>query len=131
MTVFDDPKTTHKPGATQMLAAWESGFVEEMDTTAIGWAVQRLGAGREKAGEPVDPHAGILFHARRGAWIERGQPLATLYATGPELLAEPVAILKQAVRIAATPPEPVALVSRIFTRENAEKHLQDTVKVVG
>lgn len=131
VTVFDDPKTTHKPGATQMLAAWESGFVEQMDTTAIGWAVQRLGAGREKAGEPVDPHAGILFHARRGARIERGQPLATLYATGPELLAEPVAILKQAVRIAATPPEPVALVSRIFTRENAEKHLQDAVKVVG
>ena len=50
-----------------MVEAWESGFVAEMDTTALGWAVQRTGAGREKAGEPVDPHAGILFHARRGA----------------------------------------------------------------
>ena len=81
-TVFDDP-TFHKPGATQVLEAWESGFISAMDTTEIGWAVQRTGAGREKAGEPVDPHAGILFHARRGAHVEKGQPIATLYATTP------------------------------------------------
>ena len=94
VSVFDDPAAFHKPGATVVVDAWESGFVAEMDTTALGWAVQRTGAGREKAGEPVDPHAGILFHARRGARVERGQPLATIYATKPEMLAEPVAILK-------------------------------------
>ena len=81
VSVFDDPEGFHKPGATEVVEAWESGYVAEMDTTALGWAVQRTGAGREKAGEPVDPHAGIVFHARRGARVERGQPLATLYAT--------------------------------------------------
>ncbi len=85
-------------GRDRVVEAWESGYVAEMDTTALGWAVQRTGAGREKAGEPVDPHAGILFHARRGARVERGEPLATIYATKPEMLAEPVAILKQAIR---------------------------------
>ena len=84
VSVFDDMKSFHKPGATQVVVAWESGYVAEMDTTALGWAVQRTGAGREKAGEPVDPHAGILFHARRGAKVERGQPLATVYATQTE-----------------------------------------------
>jgi pyrimidine-nucleoside phosphorylase len=83
VSVFDDPAAFHKPGATEIVAAWDSGYVAEMDTTALGWAVQRTGAGREKAGEPVDPHAGILFHARRGARVERGQPFATLYATRP------------------------------------------------
>jgi hypothetical protein len=48
--IFDDP-AFHKPGATKVLEAWESGYVAEMDTTAVGWAVQRLGAGRDKAGE--------------------------------------------------------------------------------
>jgi pyrimidine-nucleoside phosphorylase len=124
VSVFDDPAAFHKPGATQIVAAWESGYVAEMDTTALGWAVQRTGAGREKAEEPVDPHAGILFHARRGARVERGQPFATLYATRPELLAEPVAILKRAVHFSKSPPNAVPLVSRVFTRDEAEEYLR-------
>ena len=78
----------------------------------------------KKAGEPVDPHAGILFHARRGAKVERGEPLATVYATRPELLAEPVAILKRAIDFSKTVPNAVPLVGRVFTRENAEAHLK-------
>jgi pyrimidine-nucleoside phosphorylase len=128
IAIFDDPAAFHKPGATAVLAAWEAGYISEMDTTKIGWAVQRLGAGREKAGEPVDPHAGILFHARRGALIAPGQPIATLYATNPALLPEPVALMKQAILISETPPVPVALVSRIFTRETAEAYLREARK---
>jgi pyrimidine-nucleoside phosphorylase len=122
-SVFDHPAKFHAPGATAVVEAWQSGFIAEMDTTALGWAVQRTGAGRERAGEPVDPHAGILFHARRGAPIERGQPLATLYATHASMLAEPEEILKRAIRIAEAPPEAVELVSRVITRETAEKQL--------
>jgi len=127
--VFNDLKGSHKPGATRVVEAWESGLVAEMDTTALGWAVQRLGAGRERAGEPVDPHAGIEFHARRGAQVQKGQPLATLYATRAELLAEPEAILKKAITFSAIPPHVVVpLISRIFTRETAETHLRDAVR---
>jgi pyrimidine-nucleoside phosphorylase len=121
-SVFADPQF-HKPGATQVLTAWETGFISEMDTTKIGWAVQRTGAGREKAGEPVDPHAGILFHARRGAHVEKGKPIATLFATTQEMLAEPVALLKDAITICEVAPEAVPLISRIFTLEAAEAHL--------
>jgi pyrimidine-nucleoside phosphorylase len=127
VSVFDNPNS-HSPGATKVVAAGESGFISAMDTTALGWAVQRTGAGREKAGAPVDPHAGIDFHARRGARLEKGQPLATLYATSPALLAEPEQILKQAIHFSPTPPEEVPLVSRIFTRESAEAYLRDVVR---
>ncbi len=128
VSVFDNMEAFHKPGATLKVDAWESGYVAEMDTTALGWAVQRTGAGREKAGEPVDPNAGILFHARRGAHVERGQLFATIYATNAEMLAEPVAILKEAIHFSKTPPHAVApLVSRIITRENAENYLQNAV----
>jgi pyrimidine-nucleoside phosphorylase len=120
--VFDDPHF-HKPGATQVINAWETGYIASMDTTALGWAVQRTGAGREKAGEPVDPHAGIAFHARRGAFVEKGQPLATLYATHEGLLAEPAALLKQAIVFSETAPETAPLVSRVLTRAEAEAFL--------
>jgi len=128
ITVFKDPAGFHKPGAVAVLSAWDSGYISEMDTTALGWAVQRLGAGREKAGDPVDPHAGIAFNARRGARVEKGQPLAVLYATTPAMLPEPSELLRDAIRISAAPPDFVPLVSRIFTRENAERHLRDAVR---
>jgi pyrimidine-nucleoside phosphorylase len=129
VSVFDDPAACHKPGATAVVNAWESGYVAEMDTTALGWAVQRTGAGREKAGEPVDPNAGILFHARRGERVERGAPLATIYATMAAQLAEPEEILRKAIRISMNLPHAVVpLVSRIFTLENAEEYLRNAVR---
>lgn len=128
ISVFDDPVGFHKPGATAVVEAWENGFIAEMDTTALGWAVQRTGAGREKAGEPVDPNAGILFHAKRGAKVERGEPLATIYATSAGQLAEPEEILRKAILIAHEPPPPVDLIARVFTRKEAEKYLEDGVR---
>jgi pyrimidine-nucleoside phosphorylase len=127
-SVFADPAAFHKPGANRALTAWTTGYISAMDTTKIGWAVQRTGAGREKAGAPVDPHAGIEFHARRGAHVEQGQPIATLYATTEAMLAEPIELLRQAILIAPEPPTAVPLITRIFTRENAESHLRNAVR---
>jgi len=121
--VFDSTYGFHQPGATHILQAWDWGFIQTMDTTLIGWAVQRLGAGRERAGEPVDPHAGILFHVRRGKRIRKGEPIATLYATSVDRLAESIALVRQAIDISGGVPKDVPLVSRIFTRESAEAHL--------
>jgi len=143
LSVFADLDATHKPGATHVLCAWESGYVASMDTTGIGWAVQRTGAGREKSGlpgvpsdrssslgwcDPVDPHAGILFHARLGSYVEAGQPLATVFATNREMTVEPLGFLLQSIVIAPDPPQPIPLVSRIFTRESAEAHLANAVR---
>jgi pyrimidine-nucleoside phosphorylase len=127
-SVFDDPAAFHNPGATQVLKSWDSGYISSMDTTKIGWAVQRTGAGREKAGEPVDPHAGIRFHVRRGALVGEKQPIATLYATDEAMLAEPAELLKESITFSRTPPDSVDLVSRIFTHENAEDYLRNAVR---
>jgi len=121
-SVFDDPKF-HQPHATRVVEAWETGYIAAMDTTMLGWAVQRTGAGREKAGEPVDPAAGIHFHARHGVHVEKGQPVATLYAKHARLLDEPETLLKRAIVIAEAKPEKLSLVSGVFTRERAETHL--------
>jgi pyrimidine-nucleoside phosphorylase len=128
VAVFEDPMAFHQPGATAVVEAWQRGYISEMDTTALGWAVQRTGAGREKAGEPVDPNAGIVFHMRRGAFAEKGQPLATVYATSEEMLAEPIEILKKAIQFSKTPPPHVDLVGHIFTRESADEYLRNAVR---
>ena len=122
-SVFSQPGF-HQPGATRTVPAWQSGYIGAMDTTGLGWAVQRTGAGREKAGEPVDPHAGIHFHARRGARLRQGEPLATLYATTAPMLDEAEELLRRSIEIAAQPPAAVPLVSQIFNRASAEAYLQ-------
>jgi pyrimidine-nucleoside phosphorylase len=140
VSVFEDVDPFHRPDVTIVLNAWDTGYIAAMDTTAIGWAVQRTGAGRELADEaevpreslgwePVDPHAGIIFHARRGDRIEKGHPLATLYATTREQLAESIDLLQQAIRFSPQPPPAVPLIQYVFTRENAEAYLEDAVKV--
>ena len=126
--VFEDMGGFHKPGATGVLTAWRSGFIAEMDTTQIGWAVQRTGAGREKAGEPVDAHAGIEFKARRGAKLEQGDTIVTLYATNEAMLSEAMDLLKKAITIEDAAPDAIPMVARVFTRENAEAYLRDAVR---
>jgi thymidine phosphorylase len=60
--------------------------------------------------------------------VEKGMPLATLYATDAGHLDEPEKLLREAIDFCDTQPEPVPLVSRVFTRAEAEKHLADAVR---
>src|SRR5215469_11594042 len=130
LSVFDDLRATHKPGATRVLEAWDSGVIAEMNTMEIGWAVQRTGAGRDRAGEPVDPHAGVEFHARRGARVQPGQPIATIYATTHDLLAEPLRRLRNAILISPEPPTfETPLVGTVFDRESAKAYFAGADKV--
>jgi pyrimidine-nucleoside phosphorylase len=124
ISVFDLGARFHKPGATRVVEAWETGYVSGMDTTMLGWAVQRTGAGRERTGEPVDADAGIVFHARRGVLVEKGQPFATIYATHTGLIDEPMALLRRAIGFSETAPDPVPLVGRVYAREDAEAYLR-------
>ena len=100
--VFDHP--FHRPAVAHTLASPRSGFIVAQDTTALGWAVQRLGAGRTQPGAPVDPHAGIHFHFRNGERIAAGQPLATLYASHADLLPEATALFHSALTWSDAPP---------------------------
>jgi pyrimidine-nucleoside phosphorylase len=84
-----------------------------MDCKQVGWAVQRLGAGRTKPGDPVGAHAGIESHAKLGARVEAGQPVFTLFAEDPSLLEEPYQMLTETVHIGDARPELHPLIREI------------------
>jgi pyrimidine-nucleoside phosphorylase len=108
----------HKPTQQRVLRASRSGFLFSMDTTAIGWVVQGLGAGRTHIGDPVSAHAGIELHAKLGAQIRAGDPLCTLFAEDPGRFEVPERILADAVVIADAPPRPIPLVHEVLTRDS-------------
>jgi pyrimidine-nucleoside phosphorylase len=115
-SVFANPALFHKPAAKRVLTASRDGYLSSMDCKEVGWAVQRLGAGRSKPGGPVSAHAGIESHAKLGDRLTAGQPIFTLYTEDPALLDEPYAMLQSTVALSDTAPETEPIVREIITQ---------------
>ena len=113
---LEKPAEFHRPTAKRVLRAAGKGYLTGMDCREVGWAVQRLGAGRTKPGDPVSAHAGIEMHAKIGDRIEKGQPLATLFSQDSALLDEPEEMLRKTVRVEASAPKKGALVREVVKR---------------
>ena len=116
-SIFAHPSAFHKPKATRVLKASRAGYLSSMDCKQVGWAVQRLGAGRDKPGDPVSAHAGIESHAKLGAKLAAGDSIFTLFSEDAALLDEPYRMLEETVQIADTPPQLQPLVREIVTRD--------------
>ena len=112
-TVFDNPGGVHKPRASRVLHAARAGYLAGMDCKQVGWAVQRLGAGRAKPGDPVSAHAGIESHAKLGVKVQAGQPIFTLFSQEAALLDEPYRMLEQTVVIESEPRQRFPLIREI------------------
>jgi thymidine phosphorylase len=120
-SVFDDPSAFHKPKASRVLRASHAGYLASMDCTEVGWAVQRLGAGRARPGDPVSPHAGIESHAKIGMHLNAGDAIFTLFSEDEALLDEPYRMLEATVVLSPTPVSPQPLIREIITRENIQR----------
>lgn len=112
---FDDPAAFHKPAATRVLRAASDGYLTGLDCKEVGWAVQRLGAGREVPGGPVAAHAGIEMHAKIGDRIIAGQPLITLFTEDSSLLDMPEQMLRDTLHIGSGPPRRRPLIQQVIT----------------
>jgi pyrimidine-nucleoside phosphorylase len=122
---IEAPAAYHEPRAQRTIAAEEAGYLSAMDCTEIGWAVQRLGAGRTRPGDPVSAHAGLEMHAKLGDRLETGQPLATLFSDDPALLDEPEHMLRATLAISATPPVPVPLIREMVAKRTDDTQISD------
>jgi len=126
ISVFTHPEKFHQPAARKDFLSDRSGYLAQIDCTAVGWAVQRLGAGRERAGGPIDPHAGIRMHVKSGSKVEAGQRLCTMFSSDARRFAEPEALLRKALVIADKPGPRQPLVQEIITTENRKEFLKTT-----
>lgn len=72
-----DPLKDH---CTDEVFANRSGYIQRMDTQALGNASMLLGAGRTTKDSPIDYQAGIILHKKTGMKVNKGDRLATLVA---------------------------------------------------
>lgn len=113
--IFANPAAFHGPKFRRELRAQRGGFIVRIDCEQIGWAVQRLGAGREKAGEPVSAHAGIEMIAKLGSGIRSGQPLCAMFTDDEARFAEAEQLLLGAISIEDAPVEAPPLIGETLT----------------
>ena len=83
-----------------------SGFVVSMNAEAVGVASATLGAGREKIEDSIDPSAGIMLAVKKGARVEEGDLLATLYTSNEKTLVAAAEQLRGAYTFGLEPPQP-------------------------
>jgi thymidine phosphorylase len=95
---------------SQEFTATQDGVVTGLDAMGVGLAAWRLGAGRERQGEPVQSAAGVRLHAKPGDRVRAGDRLATLYTDTPEKFDYAQQALEGSWEIGTTAAQPTPLV---------------------
>jgi pyrimidine-nucleoside phosphorylase len=121
---FDDPESLMSKAIRTKLRAPRSGYVARIDCEKVGWAVQRLGAGRERADDKVSPLAGMEMHAKLGSEVRAGEPLCTLFADNVSRFSAAEKLLLEAIAIEDEAPKNRQLIGKIITSENCQEILK-------
>ena len=91
-----------------------AGFVARIDTRALGEAVVRLGGGRLRDGDRINPSVGLSDLAGIGEDVSPGVALAMVHAATEAEADAAVAAVQAAYRLAdSPPPEPPLIHDRI------------------
>jgi pyrimidine-nucleoside phosphorylase len=81
-----DPRVIDRPGLlpaaplTREVTAPRHAWLAAVDGEAVGMAAARLGAGRQRKGDAVDPATGIEFLPSVGDEVAEGAPVARVFA---------------------------------------------------
>ena len=103
----DDPQQLPQAEMAVDLVAPRSGYIARMDTAALGWAAARLGAGREKKGDPIDFAVGFLMPVKVGDHLQQGDLLATIHADDAEKLGQAQRQILEALTWSEEPVDPL------------------------
>ncbi len=106
-----DPDAPLPVGKHQhLVTAPSDGYLAKLDAYSVGVAAWRLGAGRARKEDPVQPGAGILCLAKPGDEVTKGQPLLELRTDTPDAIPAALESLSNGYEIGDTPPPATPLV---------------------
>ncbi|MHB8732726.1 MAG: thymidine phosphorylase [bacterium] len=108
--VVEHPERLPRAKMERPVPAPADGFVTGIDAETIGYAAIALGAGRSRAGDRIDPGAGIVLERKVGHAVRRGDALVRLLAADEARLAEAGRRILDAYRIGPEPPGATSLV---------------------
>lgn len=102
--------------------AEEEGYILSMNTEDCGIASSMLGAGRETKESDIDYTAGIILTKKVGDYVNKGDLLATMYASNKELFVNAEKRYRSALVFSAEKPERKPLIFARITKDGIEKY---------
>ncbi|MDQ4143693.1 MAG: thymidine phosphorylase [Actinomycetota bacterium] len=99
-----------RASSMRVVEASEDGVVTRLDALAVGIAAWRLGAGRARKEDPVDPAAGIICSKKPGDRVSKGETLLELHCDDEGRLSGALEALGDAIDIGNGAPEEQPLV---------------------
>ena len=112
--VCDDPSRLPRARETVEVKAERDGRVARIACRSVGQACMLLGAGRETVTSPIDPAVGLTLHKKVGDLVIQGETVMTVHVNERHRLEEVLALLKQAVTLAAEAPERKPMIQAVL-----------------
>ncbi len=112
--VVEDPSRLPAARLQVALPATRDGYATDVNAMGVALAALRLGAGRARAEDPVDPAVGVSSLVKVGEPVVSGQPLCVVHANDEGALAEATAMLTKAITIDDEPVTPPALIHEVI-----------------
>jgi pyrimidine-nucleoside phosphorylase len=112
--VADEPERLPQARIKVPLAATADGYVADVDAMGVALAALRLGAGRARAEDKIDPAVGESGLVKMGERVTAGMPLGVVHASDESALTEAQAMLTKAITIGAAPRATIRLIEEVI-----------------
>ena len=112
--MIENPELLPSPAFSREVKAHANGYIEKIDTEAVGIASVILGAGRQTKEDSIDMSAGIILSQKTGDKVKAGDTLATLYTSTESTLSSAEKKLLSALSFCENPPEISPLIYEVL-----------------
>jgi len=104
--------------------AEKDGYLSHVNGTALGLAAQRMGAGRVKKEDIIDPAVGFVMEKRIGDYVKAGEIICTLHARDEASAREAEEKVRAALTFSENPANKARLLYALVTPEGVS-HLSE------
>lgn len=118
--VVEDPDLLPQAAECELFLAPRDGIVAQVEPKAIGRGITRLGGGRTRVEDRIDPSVGFVITARPGDFVKAGEPLGTIFAKDQRGIDDGLAVLSAAIVISDEAEPPLPLISHRVTEAGVE-----------
>lgn len=98
ISYLENPSKFPKSSLIENVYSDSEGYVERIDSLAIGEGVMKLGAGRASLDDKIDMSAGVVLKKKVGDFVKKGEALFEFHTNKPDYL-ETVEDMKNAFKI--------------------------------
>ena len=97
--VVDDPNRMPAAPRKHLLRAETAGWMQTVEALALGQACMRIGAGRNRVEDVIDPAVGAIVAVKAGMKVAKGDVLAEIHYRDEERLGQALAEFRSAFAI--------------------------------